>query len=73
LDVFPLILKSVAQCDVKHIMTLPIKIVMSNLKVLTYIITSIAARPIWTRCDSNDISCKLTFRTGVILYMYIYY
>ena len=30
---------------VKHIMTLPIKIIMQVLKVSTYIITNIAARP----------------------------
>jgi hypothetical protein len=38
-------LKIIGQCDVKHIMMLPIKIIMSYLKVLTYIITIIAACP----------------------------
>jgi len=38
-----LILKIIGQCDVKHIMTLPIKTITSVLKVSTYIIT---VRPI---------------------------
>jgi len=59
-DIFPLILlsdivsinkltvilKNIGKCDVKHIMTLPIKRITSVLKVLTYIITNIKAHPI---------------------------
>ena len=37
--------KITGQCDVKHIMMLRIQTITSVLKVLTYIITSIAARP----------------------------
>ena len=39
-------METIGQCDVRHIMTLQIKLIMSALKVLTYIITSITARPI---------------------------
>ena len=59
-DIFPLILlsdivsinkltvilKNIGKCDVKHIMTLPIKRITSVLKVLTYIITNIKAHPV---------------------------
>ena len=47
------ILKHFLQCqnfglrDVKDIMTLPIKIITLFVVALTYIITNIAARPIW--------------------------
>jgi hypothetical protein len=39
-------METIGQCDVRHIMTLQIKLIMSALKVLTYIITSITAHPI---------------------------
>jgi len=38
-----MILKIIGQCDVKHIMTFPIKTITSVLHVSTYIITSITA------------------------------
>ena len=41
-----LILTIICQCDVKYIMMLLIKTIMSVLKVSTYIITSTTARPI---------------------------
>jgi hypothetical protein len=34
----------ISQCDVKHIMTWPMKNITSELKVSTYIITNIASR-----------------------------
>jgi hypothetical protein len=37
--IFTQILKIIGQCDVKHIMMLPIKTITSDLKVSTYIIT----------------------------------
>jgi hypothetical protein len=77
LDIFPLIslsdifsinrlrfLKIIGQCDIKHIMMLPIKIIMSILKVLTDIITSITAHTIAILV----IISVSTFQTAVILY-----
>ena len=43
--ILPLISPIIGQCDVKHIMTLPIKTVTSVLKVLTYIITHCHSLP----------------------------
>lgn len=41
-------MKIISQCDVERIMTLPIKTITSALRISTYIITGIAARPIKT-------------------------
>ena len=49
-----LILKIINQCEVKRTVMLPIKTIMSVLKVLTYIITSITTRPIRLTCDTSD-------------------
>jgi hypothetical protein len=42
----------ICQCDVKQM--LQIKTIMSVLKILTYIITSITARPVKTLCNISD-------------------
>jgi len=63
------ILKIISQCDIKHMMMLPIKRITSVLMILTYTITSIVARP-------NGLSailmimimCVSTFKTAVIPY-----
>ena len=69
-----LILEIIGQCDVKHMMTLPIKNYSdkyrptSALKVLTYIITSIPAPPL--RLDAKlMIMSVLSFKTDVIFYL----
>ena len=52
-----LILKIIGQCDLKHILTSPIKTITPVWKISTYIITSITARPV------------STFKTTVIIYL----
>ena len=47
-------LKIVVQCDVKLIMTLPIKAIMSVLKVSTDIIASITASPTQRNSDTSN-------------------
>jgi hypothetical protein len=63
-----LILKINSQCDVKHILTSPIKTITSVLKILTYIITSITARPVGF-AEIVVIMSVSTFKTDVILYI----
>jgi hypothetical protein len=60
-----LILKIIGQCDVEHIMMLPIKTMTSDLKILTYIITSIATPPTWH--TSGNVCLNL--RKGYYLYI----
>jgi hypothetical protein len=57
----------VDQFDVKHIITLSIKATTSVLKVLTYIITSITARPIRLTVILAIMSVS-TFNSDIILY-----
>jgi len=57
----------VGQFDVKHIITLSIKVTTSVLKVLTYIITSITARPIRLSVILAIMSVS-TINSDVILY-----
>ena len=63
-----LTLKIICQCDIIHIMTLPIKIIMSDFKVLTYIITSISARPTGLAAILVIMSVS-TFISDFILYL----
>ena len=82
LDIFPLILMSdifnineltqilkiTIPSDVKHIIMLPMKPIMSDLKVVTYIITRITARPI-RLTEILAIMSVSTFKTDFILYV----
>jgi hypothetical protein len=61
-----LILKIICQCDVKHIITLPIKIIT---KASTYIITSITDYDIGLTAILV-IMFVSTFKTDVILYVW---
>ena len=61
--------KFIGQCDVKHIMTLPIKTITSILKVSTNIITSIAARSNGLAAIQAIMSVT-TFKAAVILYIW---
>jgi len=94
LDIFPLIslsdilsikkliptMKIIDQCDIKHIKTLPIKTIMSVLKVLiktmsvlkvmTYIIIIIAACPIVLAIILVIMSVS-TYKIAVILYFFV--
>jgi hypothetical protein len=63
-----LILKIIGQCDIKHIITLPIKTRTSVLNISIYIITSITARPIWLAAILPIMSL-LTSITAVTLYI----
>ena len=48
----------ICECDIKHIMVIPIKTMMFVLK--TYIFTSITALSYWSRCDiSNNVGLNL--------------
>ena len=62
-----LILKIIGQCDVKHILTSQIKTIMPILKISTYIITSITARPVRLASILAIMSVS-TFKADVILY-----
>ena len=62
-----LTLKIIGQCDVKHILTSQIITIMPVLKISTYIITSIAARPVRLAVILAIMSVT-TFKTTVILY-----
>ena len=67
-----LILKIVGQCDIKHTLTSPIKSITPVMKISTYIITSITARPVRLAVILVIMSVS-TFKTTVILfYMYRY-
>ena len=67
-----LILKIIGQCDFKHTLTSPIKSIMPVMKISTYIITSITARPVRLAAILVIMSVS-TFKTTVILYyMYRY-
>ena len=57
-----LTLNIISQCDVKHIMTLPIKTITAVLKVLTYIMT---APPI----KFVAMLAIMTFIAAIILYI----
>jgi hypothetical protein len=59
-----LILKIIGQCDIKHILTLLIKTIMSVLKISTYIITSVVRLAAILAIMSVS-----TFKTAVILYI----
>jgi hypothetical protein len=61
------ILKIISHCFVKYKMTLSIKTIMSVLKILTYIITSITSFPIWL-AENLAIISVWTFVAVVILY-----
>jgi hypothetical protein len=61
------ILKIISHCFVKYKMTLSIKTIMSVLKILTYIITSITSFPIWLT-ENLAIISVWTFVAVVILY-----
>ena len=63
-----LILKINSQCDVKHISTSLIKTITPVLKILTYIITSIAAHPVGF-AEIVVLMSVSTFKTAVILYI----
>jgi hypothetical protein len=67
-----LILKIIGQCDIKHTLTSPIKSITPVMKISTYIITSITARPVRLAVILVIMSVS-TFKTTVILfYMYRY-
>jgi hypothetical protein len=82
LDIFPLILMSdifsnkeltliltiIIPSDVKHIIMSPMKSITSDLKVVTYIITQITARPIRLTKILAIMSVS-TFKTDFILYI----
>ena len=52
------------------IVTLPIKTIMLGFKFLTYIITSITARPIWLAAHAIPVIMSVsTFKTDIILYI----
>ena len=55
------------QCNVKHILTSPIKTVTPVLKILTYIITSITAGPVELAAILAIMSVS-TLKTAIILY-----
>ena len=59
-----LILKIISQCDVKHILTSLIK----TITLVTYIITSITARPV-RLAEILAVMSVSTFKTDVILYV----
>jgi len=63
-----LILKNIGQCDLECNMTLPIKTIMSPLKVSTYIITSI------THCTIRMAVTQLVMfvLTFITLFIYIF-
>jgi hypothetical protein len=63
-----LILKIISQCAFKHILTSLIKTIMPVLKILTYIITSITARPV-RLAEILAVMSVSTFKTAVILYV----
>jgi hypothetical protein len=65
-----LILKTISQCDVKHIMMLQIKTIMWVLEVSTYIIISIIARPIILTVILVIMSVS-TFKTAVFFMQWI--
>jgi hypothetical protein len=58
-----LILKIISQCDVKHILTSPMK------KITPYIITSITARSVGLAAILAIMSVS-TFKTTIILYLF---
>ena len=60
--------KIVNHCDIKHVMTLPIKTITPVLKISTYIITSIAASPTG-RAMILVIKYVEIFKTGVIVFV----
>jgi hypothetical protein len=63
------ILKIFGQCDVKHLMTYPIKTITSDLKISTYIFTVITARPYRTCCDASETYVS-TIISAVTLYVF---
>jgi len=58
----------ICQCDVKHILALPIKTITSVLKASTYIITSIEAHPIRLAAVLVIMSVS-TYETTVIIFL----
>ena len=63
-----LILNIISQCDVKHILTSPIKTITAVLKILTYISTSFTAPHVGLAWILAIMSVS-TFETAVILYI----
>jgi hypothetical protein len=63
-----LILKIISQCDIKHILMSLIKTIMSDLKILTYIITSFTACPVRLAAILAIMSVS-TLKTAIILYL----
>jgi ABC-type polysaccharide/polyol phosphate transport system ATPase subunit len=63
-----LILKIISQCDIKCILTFPIKTIATVLKVSTYIITSITACPIGLAARLAIMSVSTSI-TAIILYI----
>ena len=63
------ILKIISQCDIKHIMALPIKTITSVFNVSTCIIISITAGPFGLDAILAIMSVSF-FITAVILYLY---
>jgi hypothetical protein len=64
------IMKIIGQCDIKHVLTSLIKTTTPVLKISTYIITSITACPVELAVILAIMSVS-TFKTAVILYIYI--
>jgi hypothetical protein len=64
------ILEIIDKCDVKYIMTVSLKTIMSVLKILTYIITNIAYWPIELALILVIMSVS-TFKSDVILYLHM--
>jgi hypothetical protein len=52
-----LILKIIDQCDIKHILTSQTTLITPVLKISTYIITCIMARPVGLACDTSYNVC----------------
>ena len=64
-----MILNIIGQCDVKHILSSPIKSITPVLKMSTYIIAYISARPVGL-APILAINVCLDLQTSVILYIY---
>jgi len=64
-----LILKIISQCDVKHIFMSLIKTITPVMKISTYIITCITARPVGLAVILVIMSVS-TFKTAIILHIY---
>ena len=66
-----LILNIIGQCDVKHIMTFPIKTITLVVKVSTYIITSMAPHPTILTAILVVMSVS-TFKLDIILNIFLH-